>query len=207
MNRVRSARLVIALALAAATACTSSARMVTLVYPPPTPQPAPEPAQIAGPSSAPERASVVLVTFADRRPNRAAVGKVEQGWGSMASADVVASNDVVGWVMDAIARDLARSGLTVERADGPLGDGRPVISGQIRRVFAEALFLYEAEVILDVTVRRANQELLRRPYAGAGRVGLNWIASPEGYAEALSLALESAIRGLSADLLPALEGR
>jgi hypothetical protein len=123
-------------------------------------------------SSSTNAPRIVLVPFTDERADKVNIGEVRNGWG-MHTADVVSKNDVVQWINDAIKLELERAGYAVSVGQGgsPSKDDA-VLSGQILTVFCKALFSYEGEVSLFVTLERNGKEMKRR-YTGEGSAGMN----------------------------------
>ncbi len=149
---------------------------------------------------------VLLIPFADERADKVNVGEVRNGWG-MHTADVVSKNDVVQWINDAVKLELERAGYAVTVAQGPdRPQGTTVISGEILTVFCEAMFSYEGEVSLFVTISQGDNEVLRRRYTGTGGAGVHWAATAGSYGSSLSLALADALQKVMEDMKVMLNG-
>lgn len=153
---------------------------------------------VANAATAPApRGTVHIAAFEDVRPEKRVVGHVRNGFG-MKTAEVVAQRDVPTWVREAIASELQAAGYAV--AEGTATEGVPVISGAIIRVYCDAYFTYEGEVMLRIETARAGESLIARTYTGKGSAGVSWAATGDSYSESLSLALQDALRQFIAEL-------
>jgi hypothetical protein len=67
-------------------------------------------------------------------------------------------------------------------------------------VYGSAYFTFRARVAFFASIKKDGKEVLNKVYDRNGSVGTNWVASGEGYAESLSLALAAAARELAVDV-------
>ncbi len=197
--RNRLLRFAVLLCLPALVAgCAFGTRHAVLPYPPP---PAGGTAVAeAAPAAAPAALPIILIPFGDARSDREHIGEVKTGLG-MKTAWVLADNDVVGWVNEAVAKELAESGFQVTRAASATGtETAPVLSGDVIRVYGVAYMTYSGEVSLSVRVMSGGTAIHTRTYTSQKSAGLSMTASGGGYANALAMALEDDIHQLVADL-------
>lgn len=146
------------------------------------------------------RGMIILAAFSDRRPDKKIVGHVRNGFG-IKTAEVLAQNDVREWVEKAIAWELENAGYEVTR-EAPEGasESAAVLSGDVVRVYCDAYFSYDGEVILQAVLTKNGEILSDRSYSGQGSVGLNWAATAESYAQSLALALQQALIQLLSEI-------
>lgn len=202
MNRVvRSARMLASVVSVVVLAgCAFGTRQPTLVYPPAS-EPADKMAAHAAVAVAPVRKNVqiVLKPFVDARSDKRVVGTVRNALG-MRTADVIPTNDVSGWVTQAVAAELEKNGYTVVSQAAPPGNAGKVVSGEILNVFCDMYLTYNGQVSLVVKVKEDGKELLNRHYAGEGSAGMAVAMTAESYAQSLALALAAALQKFVADL-------
>jgi hypothetical protein len=179
--------------------CAFGNRHVTLAYPPQPPAGV-RPATATPPSDLAARGNVILIVLLDQRSTKQAIGSVHNGFG-MHTADVVATNDVAGWVTNGVKAELEKAGFTVVRVPAAAaGTGDPVISGEIIKVYCEAWTKYEAEVAIDVRVVKEGKEILKKSYVGKNDSTMNWGASAKSYGQALAVALSNAAGNFAAEM-------
>lgn len=198
---VRGIRFLIALLLVLCLAgCAFGTRQPTLIYPPASDAEG-SPVAHAAPTPAPRNMQITLNPFADERSDKRVVGTVRNAWG-MHTADVIPTNSVPDWVLQAIKTELRNNGYTV--SDGtPDGDTEStgiVVSGDILNVYCDMNYSYMGQVSLIARVKKGGKELLNRHYAGEGSAGLAIAMTGESYAQSLALALSSAVKHFVRDL-------
>jgi hypothetical protein len=142
--------------------------------------------------------TIVVVRFGDERDG-SPVGEVRNGFG-MHTADVLADTDVAVWVSKAIAHDLAAAGYKVKWAGPATASERIQMYGQVLTAYCRAFMTYEGEVSLRVQLIVEGRPVMNTRVVGRGGSGVNWAASADGYSESLSLALQSAVADLVAQL-------
>jgi hypothetical protein len=191
MNVVRFAVLLIVGGLLAG--CAFGERQAKLGYPPESNGGAMASAQAASAG----RGAVYIGKFEDVRAEKRVIGHVRNGFG-MKTAEVVPLRDVPGWVREALAHELSAAGYEV--MEGAPSDDAATISGDIVRVYCDAYFTYDGEVMLRIETAKAGQSLLKKTYTGTGSAGMNWGATGDSYSESLSLALRSALGQFIAEL-------
>jgi hypothetical protein len=116
----------------------------------------------------------------------------------MHTADVVAENSVADWVTSALRSELQKAGFEV--VPGTTGNGEPVVTGEVIKVYCEAWTKYEAEVAFDVRVLRGDKEILKKSYVGKNDSTMNWAASSKSYGQALAVALANAAGNFAAEM-------
>ena len=177
--------------------CAFGTRNATLRYPPAAqPNAATAPDAVTAP--APSKGEIAVTPFADMRGDKTQVGSVRNGFG-MPTAKVVTSDNVPGWVNDAIRKELTSAGYRVvdKTSDSPTALS---LSGEITSVWCDAYFVYNGEIGLTVRLRRGRDELLARSYEGYGGAGVSWAATAEAYVQTLSIALADALKKLLVDI-------
>jgi hypothetical protein len=171
------------------TGCAFGNRSVYLAYPPGASAAA---RALPEPTPAPNATKVVLVRFLDQRQAKRAVGAVHNGFGAH-TADAVATNNVVEWIMKAINTELVNKGFAViELADIPQTTDAPVIAGDVLTVMCQAWTKYEATVEFSATVSSGGKIILQKTYKGVDETTTNWASSGETFGLTLSAALRTA---------------
>lgn len=180
--------------------CAFGTRQPTLIYPPAAESSAIPVAQAAA-KPAPRNVQIVLNPFSDQRSDKKVVGTVRNAFG-MRTADVIPTNSVPDWVMQALKTELQNSGYTV--ATGTAGDSpagaNAVVSGEILNVFCDMYFSYTGQISLVARVNKGGKELLNKHYSGEGSAGVAWGGTAESYAQSLALALSSAVKQFVSEL-------
>jgi len=196
---LRSTTMILAATLLAG--CAFGTRHPTLIYPP-----AVEPSAItavqAAAKPAPKNTQIILSEFSDQRSDKNVVGTMRNGFG-MRTADVIPTNSVPDWMMQAMRIELQNDGYAVQTestgGDRPTG-ASAVVSGQILNVFCDMYMSYSAQVSLLARLTRDGKELLNKQYQGEGSAGIAWAGTAESYAQSLALALASAVKQFVAEL-------
>lgn len=178
--------------------CAFGTRQPTLVYPPAS-EPADKMAAHAAVPPARKNVQIVLKPFVDARSDKRVVGTVRNAFG-MRTADVIPTNDVSGWVTQAVATELEKNGYTVVSSPDQPGNTGKVVSGEVLNVFCDMYLTYNGQVSLVVKVNEDGKELLNRHYAGEGSAGMAVAMTAESYAQSLALALAAALQKFVADL-------
>ena len=179
--------------------CVLGERQPTLHYPPKA-EPGVVPAARAATSPAPRSVQIVLKPFADQRSDKRSVGTTRNAFG-MKMADVIPTNSVPAWVMQALKTELQKEGYVVlaEGGESP-GPASAIVSGEILNVYCDMYFNYTGQVSLVAKVTRAGRDILTKHYSGEGSAGLAWAATEDSYAQSLALALSAALRQFLPDL-------
>lgn len=181
--------------------CAFGTRHPTLTYPPAAESGAVPAAQAAARSAA-KNVRIVLDPFVDQRSDKRVVGTVRNGFG-MRTADVIPTNSVSGWVMQAMTMELEKNGYVVATGrsgtDGQAG-ATAEVSGEILNVFCDMYFSYTGQVSLLARVSRGGKEVLNRHFAGEGSAGIAWGATEESFAQSLALALAAALQQFITEL-------
>lgn len=176
------------LAIATLSGCAFGDRKLTLSYEP----------RLTAKASKPHVVNVQ--TFADRR-DRQEVGRVRNGYG-MVTAKVYAPGQNVGaWVADALAAELRAAGCKVVRD----GSAPANISGTVTDAFGDLVFMINANVDGDITVKRGGAVVLQKRYKGTNAAKLAWTGSGGEYQEGLKRALQDLLEQAVPEILRALE--
>lgn len=189
------------LAVLALAGCAFGTREPTLIYPPAPDAEAVAPAQAAA-KPAPKNVQIVLTPFSDNRSDKKVVGTMRNGFG-MRTADVIPTNSVPEWVMNAVKTELQNVGYTVLTGAANRNSAREktaVVSGEILNVFCDMYFSYTGQVSLIARVSKNDKEVLSKHYAGEGSAGIAFAGTAESFAQSLALALASAVRQFVAEL-------
>ena len=168
---LRGTTMIIAATLLAG--CAFGTRHPTLIYPP-----AVEPSAItavqAAAKPAPKKMQIILGEISDQRSDKNVVGTMRNFYG-IRTADVIPTNSVPDWVMQAIKIELQNDGYAVQTestgGDRPTS-ARAVVSGQILNVFCDVSMRYTAQVSLLARVSRDGKEVLNKQYQGEGSAGI-----------------------------------
>jgi hypothetical protein len=169
---------------------------------PPKAEPGAIPAAHAAVKPAPKSVRIVLNPSVDQRSDKKVVGTTRNAFG-MKMADVIPTNSVPDWVMQAMKTELQNNGYVVVArtvGDESATSSTAIVSGEILNVFCDMYFDYMGQVSLLARVSRAGKEVLNKHYAGEGSAGVAWAATEESYAQSLALALASAINQFLSDL-------
>jgi hypothetical protein len=181
--------------------CAFGTRQPTLIYPPAAESSAIPAAQAAA-KPAPKNMQIILNPFIDQRADKKVVGTVRNGFG-MRTAEVIPTNNVADWVMQAMKMELQNSGYVVTTGTTS-GDTLPgasaVVSGEILNVFCDMYFSYTGQISLLAKVSKAGKDVLNRNYSGEGSAGIAWGGTAESYAQSLALALASAVKQFVSEL-------
>ena len=182
-------------------ACAFGDRSVTLGYPPAASAQASSGTAAAQPAPAARAIAIALLRFEDGRAITDRVGEVRNGFG-MHTADVVAKNDVVDWVMAGIAEELRRQDYAPETitSAAAASPGLPVLSGIVLSAHSSAFLTYEADVSIHATLTRDGSTLLNEAIVGNDSGSLNLAATGASFGEALERALQKAAQKLAARL-------
>lgn len=132
----------------------------------------------------------------DTRTETHRVGEIRNGFG-MHTADVHAKGDARAWLRSALTTECERAGFV---AAPSAAEAALVLDAQLVHVHVAAMFEYEGEVHVAVTVKRAGRSVLQASYVGKGDAGLNWTATDASLEETLDLAVQDAVLQLFADL-------
>ena len=181
--------------------CAFGTRQPTLIYPPAA-EPSAIPVAHAAAKPVPKNVQIILNPFSDQRSDKKVVGTVRNGFG-MRTADVIPTNSVPDWVMQAMKTELQNSGYVVTTGatggDSPAG-ASAVVSGEILNVFCDMYFSYSGQVSLLARASKAGKEVLNKHYSGEGSAGISWAGTAESYAQSLALALASAVKQFVSEL-------
>jgi hypothetical protein len=170
--------------------CALSTRNATLVYPPPD-SPGLVAVANAAPSATAREASIVVLPFSDRRPDKTKLGNVRNGFG-IKLAPIRTTDSVTVWVKNALALELTKAGFQV--TDSAAGsEASLTIGGDVLKANADAYLSYGAQVELQVRLMQGDRELFSRPYLGKGSGGTNWTATSKSFANTLARALADAL--------------
>ena len=181
--------------------CAFGTRQPTLIYPPAAESSAIPAAQAAA-KPAPKNMQIILNPFIDQRDDKNVVGTVRNGFG-MRTADVIPTNSVPDWVMQAMKIELQNSGYVVTTgtaSSDTLPGASAVVSGEILKVFCDMYFSYTGQISLLAKVRKAGKDVLNKNYSAEGSAGIAWGGTAESYAQSLALALASAVKQFVAEL-------
>lgn len=175
--------------------CAFGERQATLVYPPETENGQPiNQLQI----SSPKKVQVILGEFEDNRTDKTRVGTVRNGLG-METADVVTSNSVSGWVMDAVREELKNNGYTIINSSDQ-SDTSVKISGEVLNVFCDMYLNYSGEVSIYMNVSKNEEKLFHKLYSGEGSAGIAMAGTGTSFSKSLSLALSSLLNDFIGEL-------
>ena len=181
--------------------CAFGTRQPTLIYPP-APESSAIPVAQAAAKPAPKNMQIILNPFIDQRDDKKVVGTVRNGFG-MRTADVIPTNSVPEWVMQAMKVELQNSGYVVTTGTSgsdTLPGATAVVTGEILKVFCDMYFSYTGQISLLTKVSRGGKDVLNKNYSAEGSAGIAWGGTAESYAQSLALALASAVKQFVAEL-------
>ena len=171
--------------------CAFGARTAHLTYPPEETAHSAIPAAHAQETQS-DRGRVVVLNVTDDRSEKSRIGNVRNTFG-MDTADVVTSDDVRGWVENALKSELERAGYTVMQEGTSQTDDAVGLQTSVMKVYCDVYMTYDGEVSLMLNLRGGNRSPASKLIEGEGSVGMNWAATAKSYAESLALALQNAI--------------
>lgn len=171
--------------------CAFGTRTAHLTYPPEESGHSAIPAAHAQESKS-DRGRVVVLNVTDDRPEKSRIGNVRNTFG-MDTADVVTSDDVLGWVENALKSELERAGYTVMQEGRSQTDDAVGLQTSVMKVYCDVYMTYDGEVSLMLNLRGSNRSPASKLIEGKGSVGMSWAGTAKSYAESLALALQNAI--------------
>lgn len=126
---------------------------------------------------------VKVAVFKDDRPDKNIVGNVRNGLG-LKTADVITETSISEWVTNALKAELKNDGYTIvdTSAENEIG-------GEVIKVYCDSYMCYEGEVMIKVSLKRANAVLLEKTYSGKAS-DLNWAATAKSYGTILQRSLQ-----------------
>lgn len=173
--------------------CAFGTRDVLLSYPPPVDEEGLQAAQAT--TQAPKNGvEVIIGSVEDKRKITHRVGNVRNGLG-MDTANVVATNNVRDWVVEALEWELKNAGYSVVRSasTGERTESAVMVSGAINTIYCDVYMTYDGDAAIVLKASQEGKEIINNLYTGSGSAGMNWAASEESYGISLSLALQDAI--------------
>jgi hypothetical protein len=173
--------------------CAPGNHQPILTYPPAAESGAPQ-------AAAPKNKQIILNPFLDQRADKTSVGTVRSGVGARAT-DIVPANDVADWVMQALKTELQNSGYVVTTGStgrDTLPGASAAVSGEILNVFCDPS--HAGKVSLVAKVKKAGKDVMQKNYSGEASAQAACGRSAQSSAQALELALASALRQFVAEL-------
>lgn len=173
--------------------CAFGTREVSLAYPPSVAESGIKEAQ-ASSQTAKNGIKVIIGKLEDKRTVTHRIGNVRNGLG-MDTADVVATNDVRNWVVDALEWELKDAGYLVAKSDSSGNDTKSavMVSGEINEIYCDVYFNYDGKATVILKAMQNGKDVVNNTYTGTGSAGMNWAASSEAYNESLAKALQVAM--------------
>ena len=173
--------------------CAFGTREVMLAYPPSVTENGIKEAQ-ASAQTAKNDIKVIIGKLDDKRTVTHRIGNVRNGFG-MDTADVVATNDVRNWVVNALEWELNNAGYSVTRSESGGDDTKSAvtISGEINEIYCDVFFTYDGKATVILKAMQHGKDIVNNTYIGSGSAGTNWAASSEGYGKSLAKALQVAM--------------
>ena len=173
--------------------CAFGTREALLTYPPPVDQEGGQVAHAANQATK-NGVKVIIGDVEDKRTVTHRVGNVRNGFG-MDTADVVATNNVRDWVVEALQWELNNAGYSVVKpADiGKDVDSAVNVTGAIQTIYCDVYMTYDGDATVQLKAVQNGKEIVHNLYVGSGSAGMNWAATEESYSISLGLALQDAI--------------
>ena len=170
--------------------CAFGTREVSLTYPPSVTENGIKEAH-ASTQTAKNDIKVIIGKLEDKRTVTHRIGNVRNGFG-MDTADVVATNDVHDWVVDALELELKNAGYSVVKSEtnGDDTESAVMVSGEINQIYCDVYFNYDGKAIVILKAQQNGKDIVNNTYTGSGSAGMNWAASSEAYNESLAKALQ-----------------
>lgn len=146
---------------------------------------------------------VALAQFEDTREKKNVVGEVRNGWGIRTANVVIGEQDPGGWLANALASELERAGVRVEKvADTATADAPVVVTGSLDEFFIRHRFAsFPCTIRVQVQVSSSGVPLLNKTYAVTEKGGNFWGGSVKEYERVSRAALQSLMRKIVPDVI------
>jgi membrane protease subunit (stomatin/prohibitin family) len=147
--------------------------------------------------------TVAVVQFKDARQEQK-LGEARNAYGMKTATVKAEGQDVGAWVANALADELMRAGLDVQKfSDVAPPNIRIAIQGTVLEAYVKMYMSYRTTVRVQVTMEKDGIPVLNKEYTGKAS-GLAVMASSGSYEKQLNQALQDMMKQLVPDVLAAI---